>query len=229
LNKRKTYMAKTAIIIGSTGLTGNHLLKILLTGDAYDKIISLVRTSTKISHPKLVQYVVDFDNPETYENIIEGNDMFCCLGTTIKKAGSQEAFEKVDLIYPVRLAKAAVNRGVKQFSIISSIGANPQSGNFYLRTKGKCEEELRKLAFQSISIFRPSLLLGNRKEFRLGEKISVYAMKILSVFFLGPLKKYKAIKSKDVAQAMCQIAQQGTVGYHIYESDEIKQIAKTNK
>ena len=219
-------MEKTAIIIGSTGLTGTHLLKILLTGDAYDKVISLVRFSTKISHPKLIQHVVDFDNPESYETIIEGNDMFCCLGTTIRKAGSQEAFEKVDLMYPLQLAKVAVTRGVKQFSMISSIGANPQSGNFYLKTKGKCEEELRKLAFQSISIFRPSLLLGNRKEFRLGEKISKYVMKIFSIFLIGPLKKYKAIRSKDVAQAMYRVAQQSTVGYHVYESDEIKQIAK---
>lgn len=219
-------MGKTAIIIGSTGLTGSHLLKILLTSDAYDKVISFVRTDIKISHPKLSQHVVDFNKPESYESLIEGHDMFCCLGTTIKKAGSQEAFEKVDLIYPVEFARAAVKNGIKQFSMISSIGANPQSGNFYLRTKGKCEEELRKLAFQSISIFRPSLLLGNRKEFRLGEWVSTYLMKVFSIFLIGPLRKYKAIKTKDVAQAMYQIAQGGTVGYHIYESDEIKQITK---
>jgi len=218
-------MEKIAIIIGGTGLTGSHLLRILLTSNTYDKVISFVRREMKISHPKLVQHTVDFDNPESYENLIEGNDMFCCLGTTIKKAGSQEAFEKVDLIYPLQFAKAAVSRGVKQFSIISSIGANLKSGNFYLRTKGRCEEELRKLAFQSISVFRPSLLIGNRKEFRLGEKISEYTMKIFSLFFIGRLRKYKPIKSKIVAQAMFLISQQGTVGYHFYESDEIKRIA----
>lgn len=223
-------MAKTAIIIGGTGMTGSHLLKILLTSDVYEKVISFVRSHTKISHPKLVQHVVDFDNPESYQDLIEGNDMFCCLGTTIKKAGSQEAFEKVDLTYPVQFAKAAAIKGVKQYSIISSIGANPQSNNFYLRTKGRCEEELRRLAFQSTSIFRPSLLLGNRKEFRLGEKIGEFFIKIFSVFFIGKLKKYKAIKSKSVAYAMYSIAQSNTVGYHVYESDEISDIfAQRNK
>lgn len=218
-------MAKTAIIIGSTGMTGSHLLKILLTSTIYEKVICFVRHSTKISHPKLVLHVVDFDQPESYQDLIEGNDMFCCLGTTIKKAGSQEAFEKVDLKYPFQFAKIAASKGVKQYSIISSIGANPQSSNFYLRTKGKCEEELRRLAFQSISIFRPSLLIGNRKELRIGEKIGKYVMKVFSVFFIGRIKKYKPVKSKNVAYAMYSIAQSSTVGYHIYESDEISDIS----
>lgn len=214
-------MTKTAIIIGSTGLTGSHLLKTLLSSDVYDKVISFVRRQTKISHPKLTQHVVDFDNIESYQDYVEGNDMFCCLGTTIKQAGSQEAFEKVDLAYPVEFAKTGAKNGVKQFSIVSSIGANPESSNFYLRTKGKCEEQLRKLPFQSISIFRPSLLIGNRKEFRLGEKLGEYAMKIFSVFMVGKLRKYRPVKSKTVAGAMFNIAQQNTVGYHVYESDEI--------
>ena len=218
-------MTKIAIIIGSTGMTGSHLLKILLTSGIYEKVISFVRHSTKISHPKLVQHVVNFDEPESYQDLIEGNDMFCCLGTTIKKAGSQEAFEKVDLKYPIQFAKIAASKGVKQYSIISSIGANTKSSNFYLRTKGKCEEELRKLAFQSISIFRPSLLIGNRKEFRLGEKVGEYMMKVFSIFFLGKIKKYKPVKSKNVAYAMYSIAQSNTVGYHIYESDEISDIS----
>lgn len=218
-------MTKTAIIIGGTGLTGTRLLKILLTSDIYDRVISLVRSDIKISHPKLEQYVVDFDNPESYESLIEGNDMFCCLGTTIKKAGSQSAFQKVDLEYPIQLAKVAATNGVKQFSIISSLGANPNSGNFYLRTKGKCEEELRKLGFQSTSIFRPSLLVGNRKEFRLREKIGEILMRLLSIFMIGGLRKYRAIKVQTVAYAMYQIAQKNTVGYHIYESDEIEKIA----
>lgn len=218
-------MTKTAIIIGGTGLTGTQLLKILLTSDIYDKVISIVRSDLKISHPKLKQYVIDFDNSESYADLIEGNDVFCCIGTTIKKAGSQEAFQKVDLEYPVKIAKIASANGVKQFSIISSIGANPNSSNFYLRTKGKCEEELRKLAFQSTSIFRPSLLVGNRKEFRLGEKIGEVLMRLLSIFMIGKLRKYRAIKVQKVAYAMFQIAQENTVGYHIYESDKIEETA----
>lgn len=214
-------MAKTAILIGSTGLTGYHLLRKLISSDAYNKVICFVRQSSKLSHPKLTQHIVDFDKPESYQDLIEGNDMFCCLGTTIKKAGSQEAFEKVDLHYPLQFAKMGAMKGVKHFSIMSSIGANPQSNNFYLRTKGKCEEGLRILPFQSVSIFRPSILIGNRKEFRLGEIIGKYAMRGLSVFMVGKLRKYRPIKSKDVACAMFRIAQENTVGFHVYESNEI--------
>ncbi|SBW08628.1 conserved hypothetical protein [uncultured Dysgonomonas sp.] len=219
-------MAKTAILIGSTGLTGSHLMRILLNSDIYDKTICFVRRETKISHPKLVQHIVDFDDVDSYKDYMEGNDMFCCLGTTIKKAGSQEAFKKVDLTYPLQFAKVAAVNGIKQFSIISAIGANPESSNFYLRIKGKCEEELRKLPFQSISIFRPSLLEGNRKEFRFGERVLSFAMKIFSIFLTGKLKKYRPIKAKDVAEAMYRIAQQNTVGLHVYRSDEITDIAK---
>lgn len=217
-------MAKTAIIIGSTGLTGTSLLKLLLTSNAYDKVISFVRKSTKISHPKLTQHIINFDEPESYQELVEGDDLFCCLGTTIKKAGTQEAFEKVDLTYPLDFARTAAYNGVKQVSVISSIGANPKSNNFYLKTKGRLEEELRRLPFQSISIFRPSLLLGNRKEFRLGEKISRVLMAIAYIFLIGKLRKYRPIKAKQVASAMLRIAGQGTVGYHIYESDVIADI-----
>ncbi|MBD8388993.1 NAD(P)H-binding protein [Dysgonomonas sp. BGC7] len=217
-------MTKTAIIIGSTGLTGSLLLKILLSSNIYNQVISFVRKELKISHPKLIQHVIDFDNPDSYQDLVKGDDMFCCLGTTIKKAGSQKAFEKVDLEYPTLFAKAAAINGVKQFSIISSLGANPQSGNFYLKTKGRCEEALRVLAFKSTSIFRPSLLLGNRKEFRVGERLAEYVMRIFSILMVGPLKKYRAIKAKRVAFAMFQIAQSDSVGFHIYQSDEISDI-----
>ncbi|WP_165043127.1 oxidoreductase [Dysgonomonas sp. ZJ709] len=218
-------MNKTAIILGSTGLTGSHLLQILLNSNIYDKVVSFVRKETGLSHSKLTEYAIDFENIDLYQDLIDGDDMFCCLGTTIKKAGSQEVFEKVDLHYPSNFAKVAASKGVKQYLIISAIGANAQSGNFYLRTKGKCEDVLRKLAFQSISIFRPSLLLGNRKEFRLGEKLGEYFMKVASLVLIGKLKKYRAIKAKRVARAMFNIAQQNTIGYHIYESDKIAQIA----
>lgn len=217
-------MNKTATIIGSTGMVGSLLLRVLLSGNAYDRVIIFVRNKVKASHPKLIQHVVDFDSPETYQDLIEEGDMYCCLGTTIKKAKTQEAFEKVDLTYPIEFAKAGVAKGIKQFLIVSSLGADPQSGNFYLRTKGRCEEALRVQAFKSISIFRPSLLLGRRKEFRLGEKLLTIFMGIISVFMIGPLRKYRAIRAKKVAYAMYAIARRGTVGFHAYESDEIADI-----
>ena len=217
-------MQKTAIILGSTGLTGSYLLQLILDSNAYDKVISFVRKSTGNAHPKLTEHIIDFDNAGTYKDLVKGDDLFCCLGTTIKKAGSQAAFEKVDLTYPIQFAKIAAENGVKQYLIISSIGADAKSGNFYLRTKGRCEDELKASGIPSISIFRPSLLLGDRKEFRLGEKIMTYGMKFLSLFLIGGLKKYKAIKSSTVAEAMHRTAQQNNTGVNIYESDKIRLI-----
>lgn len=219
-------MDKTAIIIGSTGLTGSALLNILLNSNEYAKIISFVRKATHINHPKLIEYLINFDNIDSYQSLINGDDLFCCLGTTMKKAGNQEEFEKVDLLYPLTFAKIAANNGTKQCLVISSIGANPDSKNFYLRTKGKLEVELRKFPFQSISVFRPSLLLGDRKEFRIAEKLGEYSLKALSVMMLGKLKKYKPIKAKDVAKAMFNISLKNNIGFRIYESDEIVNIAK---
>ena len=222
-------MSKTAVIIGSTGLTGSYLVQNLLNSTEYEKIISFVRKSTDILHPKLVEYIIDFDNPDSYKNLIEGDDFFCCMGTTIKKAGSQKVFRKIDLTYPVKFAQLASNAGMKQYLIITAIGANAESGNFYMRTKGECEKQLRDIAIPSVSVFRPSLLLGNRQEFRLKEKLSEYLMKIVSAFFVGKLKKYKAIEAKKVAFAMYAVAQQHTRGYSVYESDKISAISELNK
>lgn len=215
-------MSKTAIILGSTGLTGSHLLDLLLKSDAYDRVISFVRKSSKISHLKLTEYVIDFDNPDSYKDLVKGDDLFCCLGTTINKAGSQEAFEKIDLHYPIRFAQMGKTNGVKQYLIITALGANSQSSNFYMRTKGKCEEELKKTAIPSVSVFRPSLLLGNRKEFRLGERLGAYAMRFLGLFMLGKLRKYRAVESNQVALAMFNVAQDNKTGFQVYESDLIQ-------
>lgn len=209
-------------------MTGSHLLKILLDSDVYDSVISFVRKNTGIVHPKLTEYVIDFDSPDSYKERVKGDDLFCCLGTTIKKAGSQAAFEKVDFTYPVGFAEIAVRNGIKQYLIISSIGAKAKSGNFYLRTKGKCEEAIENTSIPSISIFRPSLLLGDRKEFRIGEKISKYVMRFFTLFMFGKLRKYKPIQSEVVAKAMYHAAQYGEKGVHIYESDKIALVAIDN-
>lgn len=223
-------MSKTAIIIGSTGLTGSYLQQMLLDSTEYSKVISFVRKATAICHPKLVEHIVNFEDPDSYKDLIKGDDLFCCLGTTIKKAGSQEAFQKVDLIYPIQFAKLAKDNNIKQYIIITAIGADAKSRNFYMRTKGECEEQLRKIQFKTISVFRPSLLLGDRKEFRFGEKMSEYIMKIFSVFLFGRLRKHKAIESKKVAYAMYAVAQQNKEGYFVYESDKISDIfARRNK
>lgn len=216
---------KTAIIIGSTGLIGSHLLNLILDSNDYQNVITFVKRDTGIKHKKLTQHIIDFDKPETYKELVVGDDFFCTIGTTIKKAGSKEAFRKVDFEYPKQFAAYALQNKVKQFLIISSLGADANSGNFYLKTKGEIQDFLKDSNFKSVSVLQPSLLLGDRKEFRLGEKIGAFFMKTLSFIFIANLKKYKAIQSEAVAKAMLIIAQKDNKGFHIIESDYIEEIA----
>jgi len=215
---------KTALLIGSTGLIGSHLLNLLLDSNDYLKVITFVKRDTGIKHKKLTQHIIDFDKPETYKELVVGDDFFCTIGTTIKKAGSKEAFRKVDFEYPRLFAAFALQNKVKQFLIISSLGADTNSGNFYLKTKGEIQDFLKECNFESVSVLQPSLLLGERKEFRLGEKIGAFFMKTLSFLFLGNLKKYKPIEGKTVAKAMLVIGQTNNSGFKIYESDMIQEI-----
>jgi len=215
---------KTALIIGSTGLIGSQLLYLLLESPDYGKVITFVKRDTRIKHPKLTQHIIDFDKPETYKELVVGEDFFCTIGTTIKKAGSQKAFRKVDLQYPRQFAAFALHNKVKHYLIISSLGANANSGNFYLKTKGEIEDFLKDCNFESTSVLQPSLLLGNRIEFRLGEKVGAIFMKTLSFLFLGNLKKYKPIESKTVAKALLKMAQINNTGFKVYESDAIQEI-----
>jgi uncharacterized protein YbjT (DUF2867 family) len=216
---------KTALIIGSTGLIGAQLLELLLESTVYEKVIVFVKRDSGIQHPKLTQHIIAFDKPETYKELVIGDDFFCTIGTTIKNAKSQDAFRKVDFEYPKAFATIALQNDVKQFFLISSLDALSTSTNFYLKTKGEIEDFLKNCSFESTIILRPSLLLGKRKEFRLGEKIGAFFMKTFSFLFIGNLKKYKAIESKDVAKAMFHIAQQNYKGFHIIESDSIQAIA----
>jgi uncharacterized protein YbjT (DUF2867 family) len=215
---------KTAVIIGSTGLIGSELLNLLLESSHYAKVITFVKRDTGIKHPKLTQHIIDFDKPETYKELVVGDDFFCTIGTTIKKAGSKKAFRKVDFEYPRQFAAFALQNRVKQFLIISSLGADANSGNFYLKTKGEIQDFLKDCNFESVAVLQPSLLLGNRTEFRFGEKVGTLFMKTLSFLFLGNLKKYKPIEGKTVAKALLKIAQINNTGFKIYESDVIQEI-----
>jgi len=216
---------KTALIIGSTGLIGSQLLEILLASTEYSAVITFVKRDSGIRHPKLKQHLIHFDNPESYEKFVIGDDFFCTIGTTIKKAGSQEAFRTVDFCYPKTFASIAMQNNVKQFLIISSIGANAKSGNFYLKTKGDIQDFLKGCHFESVSVLQPSLLLGKRKEFRLGEKMGAFFMNLFSFVFIGSSRKYKPIQSEAVAKAMFNFAQKNKPGFNIYESDVIQEIA----
>jgi uncharacterized protein YbjT (DUF2867 family) len=215
---------KTALIIGSTGLIGSQLLNLLLDSNDYLKVITFVKRDTGIKHPKLTQHTIDFDKPETYKELVVGDDFFCTIGTTIKKAGSKKAFRKVDFEYPRQFAAFALQNKVQKYFIISSLDADANSGNFYLKTKGEIQDFLKDCNFESVAVLQPSLLLGNRTEFRLGEKVGAFFMKTLSFLFFGNLKKYKPIESETVAKALLKIAQTNNKGFKIYESDAIQEI-----
>jgi uncharacterized protein YbjT (DUF2867 family) len=215
---------KTALVIGSSGLIGSHLVIQLLSNPNFEKVIVFNRRPCLILHPKIEEHIIDFNNLKAIEPYVKGDVMFCTMGTTIKKAGSKEAFRLVDVVYPEQFAEMALHNQVKQFLIISSLGADLHSNNFYLKTKGEIETFLQNSTFKSVSILIPSLLLGDRKEFRLGEKIASYVLPVLSLFLIGPFKKYRAIEAKTVAKAMLEIALQNKSGFNIYQSDELQTI-----
>ncbi|MDQ1145808.1 uncharacterized protein YbjT (DUF2867 family) [Bacillus sp. SORGH_AS 510] len=217
---------RTALVLGGSGLVGKALVETLIQQNTYKKIVLLVRKPIEIINPVCEPHVVDFDHLENEDELFQVTDVFCCLGTTIKKAKTKEAFRKVDYDYPVKAAKLSYKAGVDNFLIVTAMGANPKSLIFYNKVKGDVEETLKKLELPSLHIFRPSLLLGNREEFRFGEKIAAKASNILNLFMVGPLKSYKAIEAKKVAAAMAEVASSENKGVQIYRSDEIQQLAK---
>lgn len=217
-------MKKTALIIGATGLVGSKLLPLLLESSDYNTVIAVTRKSLNIKHPKLQQHIINFDEIEKHTSIFKADDIFCCLGIIIAKAGSQENFYKVDHTYTYKSAQFALQNGASQIVLISSVGADKNSANFYLRTKGQIENDLIQLAYPKTIIVRPSMLLGDRKEFRLGEMIGKAAMQGFSCLMLGPLQKYKPIQDIVVAKAMLKFSQSNTEKVKIAEYDELQGI-----
>jgi uncharacterized protein YbjT (DUF2867 family) len=215
-----TSTSRTALLVGATGLVGKQLLTKLLHVPYYDKVIVLTRRSLGMVHTKLHEHIFDFENPDT--SLVKADDIFCCLGTTIKKAGSKEAFKKVDLIYPLRIAKLALKNGAEKFLIVTAMGSDAESGIFYNQVKGEVEKDLSLLNFPILHIFRPSLLLGNRQETRLGEKAGEVLATIFKPIMLGPLKKYRAIDSGKVANAMLAFARKNEKGIFIHDSGDLQ-------
>ncbi|MFT4412261.1 oxidoreductase [Fredinandcohnia humi] len=215
---------KKALIAGSTGLIGSELLQFLIHAKEYEKVFALVRRPLDINHPKLIEIIVDYSRLEEYARYFAVDDVFVCLGTTIKKAKTQEAMYKVDVEYPVKIGRLAKEKGATHYLLVSSMNANPKSRIFYSRMKGELEEKIQRLSFEYLSIFRPSLLLGNRQEFRLGEEFAAVLSKGLRFIFVGPLRKYTAIQGKTVAKAMYNTAQHKQPQKIIYHSQEIQKI-----
>ena len=218
---------KTALIFGSSGLIGNELFKTILLNNSYDKIKVFVRSIPEVNNPKVEIIKTDFSNLEQYKDKIIGDDCFFCIGTTKKDTPDKEEYRRVEYNIPVYVAKIAKANSVKSFYYVSSIGANPNASSNYLKNKGQVEEELKNLNFSKLAIIRPSLLIGNRKSFRLGEVIFTPVMNTLTLFAFGSLKKYKPIKIQNVVKAILHISK-NVSDKIVFESDELERIAKSN-
>ncbi len=196
----------SAVVLGATGLIGGHLVEQLLQDPAFSKITILVRHDVDLMHPKLEVKKIDFSDLTAYRaNLGLGDCIFCCVGTTNKKVkGDKEAYRKVDFDIPVNAAKMGRDAGYSKYLLVSAVGANARSSNFYLGLKGKVEDAIAGQHFESFHSFRPGILYGSRNESRVGESIGKFFMKGLSLLMMGPLAKYRGIEAAQVAKAMVQ-------------------------
>jgi uncharacterized protein YbjT (DUF2867 family) len=214
---------RTALVFGATGLVGNLLLEELVNNGHYGLIRIFVRQNTGIFNQDMEQVVTDFTDSAILRETIKGDDLFICLGTTIKKAGSIEKMEKIDRDLPVMIAEIAHVNGVSRIAVVSSIGADSKSKNYYLRIKGEMEEGILNVSFARTVIVRPSMLLGERKEKRPGELAGKVVMKVFNPLLAGKLLKFRAVHGRDVARAMIILLDMQS-DRKIFESDDIQRI-----
>ena len=215
---------KTALVAGGTGLVGSELLNKLVAHPEYERIHILVRTPVETESEKVRQHVIDFNNIGEFSPGEMIDHVFCTLGTTIKKAGTRENFRMVDHDYVVELGRLAKEWETEKFLVVTALGANPGSAIFYNRVKGETERDLTELGLPQLHIFRPSLLMGDRKENRAGEKSAIAVYKVINPLFVGKLRKYRGIQAGQVAGAMISVALQHNDKISIYESNEIQDI-----
>ncbi len=214
----------TAVVFGGTGLVGNHLLKILINDDYYSKVKVFTRSNIEIIHHKLEIIETNFENIESLKDKISADNCFFCIGTTKKNSPQKLEYQRIELELPKKIAQICKSNAIRSFIFVSSGFANPNHSGEYLRFKGLVEEELKSLSFENLGILRPSFLLGKRKQFRIFETIGIYIFRLLSPFFIGPLKKMKPIHANTVAKAMSNIIKKN-LSQVTYESDEIVRIS----
>lgn len=212
---------RSALIFGASGMVGNELLHLLISHPAYDSIISLARREIDFEHPKLKQIKVDFDTLDSHQSHFANQDVYCCLGTTIKKAKSKEDFRKIDFSYVTKIASLAAKNKVENFAVISSLGVTDKPKGLYLKTKAEMEAVVKKFNFKRCFILRPSLLLGNRTEKRMGEQLAKILIQLFSPLLFGRLKKYRGVNGQKVAKKMIELMLQNEKGIFIIESDVI--------
>ena len=214
---------KTALLFGVSGLVGGHLLNQLIKNNNYSKIKLFVRSVPQISDPKIEIIETDFNNLENHNEDIKGDDCFFCIGTTKQNSPDKNEYQRVELEVPKQIAQIAKSNLVSSFIFVSALYANPKSSGNYVRFKGMVEEELKRLNFPKLALMRPSFLMGDRKEKRVGEKIGIFVFKLLSPLLLGPLKKMRPIHSEKVAKAMIRAANEN-LEKNIFESNEIAEL-----
>ncbi len=217
-------MIRTALVAGASGLVGSHVTRLLLDDPQYDRVTVLARRDLPLTHKKLVQRVVDFDRLAHVADFPRVHDVFCCLGTTIRQAGSEAEFRKIDYTYVVELARVALRHRAAQFLVVTAVGADPRSRMFYSRVKGEVEEAVRRLQFDGVHIFRPSLLLGARAHSRPAERMAVVLSPLVAWMLVGPLARYRPIRAATVARAMVRAAHPAQRGVHIYEGKGIRRL-----
>jgi uncharacterized protein YbjT (DUF2867 family) len=212
----------TAVVLGATGLIGEQLVQQLLNDPAFSKVRILVRRPVQLSHPKLEVQLTDFGNLVEYQKKLgQGDCIFCCIGTTNKKVkGDKNLYRTIDYDIPVNAGTIGKVAGFAKYLLVSSVGANAASATFYLRLKGEVEQPLSAMNFRSFHVFRPSMLVGKRKEVRPGEIAGMAIMKVLSLLLVGGLKKYRAIEASTVARAMVVAAKaddEGMIVHHYHD------------
>lgn len=215
---------KTAIVLGATGLVGSALVKLLLADAAYERVKVLVRRSTGVHHPKLEEYIIDFDRPDTWRQLVTGDVLFSAFGSTLRKAGSQEEQYKIDYTYQYEVASAAANNDVPVYVLVSAAFASPDSKIFYSRIKGELERDVRKLPFRSVHFLQPGMLSGQRHEIRVGEKMGVMIMTLVG--WIPVLRRFRPIQGREVAKAMLHAAGRQYGGASTYTMGKVFRLAK---
>lgn len=218
---RQTARMTRALLFGATGLVGGHCLKFLVENPRYERVTTAGRTQVARLGGKHTHQLLDFESATAFEMLEPADDVFCCLGTTLAKAGSKANFKRVDVDYVVRTAEAAKSQGAAQFLVVSARGANPDSRIFYNRIKGECERALRALGLPALHIFRPSLLLGERAEFRIAERLAMFPARALRPLLVGPLRSVRPVEAELVALSMLRVAALRRQGTHVYEPEQI--------
>lgn len=220
-------MARAAVVLGATGMVGGYCLELLLADPAYGRVVTLGRRASGRTHPRLDEKVGDLDGLiDAERDAFAGADVFCCLGTTIRAAGSQDAFRRVDHDLPAHAARVASAAGARHFLLVTATGADPKSFFFYNRVKGEVERDVAAFPFQGVAILRPSLLLGERAERRPGEALGQRLAPLLNPVLRGPLRKMRAIHASTVAAAMVRLAKEGVRGTRIVKSDQIERLGR---